>query len=123
MNFELPPQYLVLQIFSPTVPKYSFHEFSQFLTYTFDSAALGMSQLINTSQHQLTPIITHQGKICDSTRAGERMNPMAWVGNTDYSKAKRDEVLRKSQEFLGGAVWPKAKTNTAENRKETLGKC
>lgn len=47
---------------------------------------------------------------------------MAWVGNTDYSKAKRDEVLRKSQEFLGGAVWPKAKNNTAENRKEKLGK-
>ena len=64
-----------------------------------------------------------QGKICDSTRVGERMNPMAWVGNTDYSKAKRDEVLRKSQEFLGGAVWPKAKNNTSENRKEKLGKC
>ena len=53
------------------------------------------------------------------------MYPTAWVGTTDDSKAKRDEVLRKSQEFLGGAVWPKAKTNTAENRKEKekLGKC
>ena len=48
------------------------------------------------------------------------MNPMAWVGNTDYSKAKRDEVLRKSQEFLGGAVWPKAKTNTAEKQKREI---